>query len=150
VSPASNTVWQANVSVAGDAVGFPGRQRVGHLADTKEDRSKLSKWGNDLRQTFRTIATAAGVSEIDAKLLMNHSIPGANAGYITRHKLLGDHLRHQQQAISSAVFASVDGLFSRDECLRIWLGPGGGRRKIFGLQQGGCISVLRAAANLKG
>jgi hypothetical protein len=47
------------------------------------------------------------VSEIDAKLLMNHSIPGVNAGYITRHKLLEDHLRRQQQAISSAVFSAL-------------------------------------------
>jgi hypothetical protein len=50
-----------------------------------------SKWGNDLRQSFRTIATAAGVSEFDARLLMNHAVPGVNAGYITRHKLLEDH-----------------------------------------------------------
>jgi hypothetical protein len=35
---------------------------------------------------------------------MNHSIPGMNAGYVTRHKLLEDHLRSQQQAISTAVF----------------------------------------------
>jgi hypothetical protein len=27
-----------------------------------------------------------------------------NAGYVTRHKLLEDHLRSQQQAISTAVF----------------------------------------------
>ena len=59
---------------------FPADSESGHIAETKEDRSELSKWGNDLRQTFRTIATAAGVSEIDAKLLMNHSIPGVNAG----------------------------------------------------------------------
>ncbi|SFQ26483.1 hypothetical protein SAMN05216330_12215 [Bradyrhizobium sp. Ghvi] len=39
----------------------------------------LSKWGNDLRQTVRTIATAVGVSEVGAKLLMNHAIPGVNA-----------------------------------------------------------------------
>lgn len=86
---------------------FPADSDSGHLAETKEDRSELSKWGNDLRQTFRTIATAAGVSEIDAKLLMNHSIPGVNAGYITRHKLLEDHLRRQQQAISSAAITAL-------------------------------------------
>jgi integrase len=85
---------------------FPADSASGHLAETKEDRDELSKWGNDLRQTFRTIATAAGVSEIDAKLLMNHAMPGVNAGYITRHKLLHDHLRRQQQVISSAVFAA--------------------------------------------
>src|SRR5215208_1252495 len=86
---------------------FPADSASGHIAETKEDRDELSKWGNDLRQTFRTIATAAGVSEIDAKLLMNHAMPGVNAGYITRHKLLHDHLRRQQQIISSAVFAAL-------------------------------------------
>src|SRR4030088_2250161 len=52
-----------------------------------------------LRQSFRTIATVAGVSEFDAKLLMNHAIPGVNAGYITRHKLLENHLRNQQRRV---------------------------------------------------
>jgi hypothetical protein len=72
-------------------IGTPSRPR-NLVAD------ELSKWGNDLRQTFRTVATAVGVSDFDAKLLMNHSIPGVNAGYITRHKLLEDHLRRPQQA----------------------------------------------------
>jgi hypothetical protein len=96
------------------------------ISETKEDRSELSKWGNDLRQTFRTIATAAGVSEIDAKLLMNHSIPGVNAGYITRHKLLEDHLRRQQQAISSAAIAALGATLAENGALQGWLGRGAG------------------------
>ena len=68
---------------------FPADSESGHLAETKKDREILSKWGNALRQTFRTIATAAGVSEIDAKLLMNPAIPSVNAGYITRQALGG-------------------------------------------------------------
>jgi integrase len=56
---------------------FPADSESGHMAETKEDRDILSKWGNDLRQTFRTVAASAGVSEVDAKLLMNHAIPGA-------------------------------------------------------------------------
>lgn len=115
---------------------FPADSASGHLAETKEDRDELSKWGNDLRQTFRTIATAAGVSEIDAKLLMNHSIPGVNAGYITRHKLLEDHLRQQQQAISSAVFAALGSSFLEDHALRGWFGPGAARRATLGCQIG--------------
>ncbi|RJT31974.1 DUF4102 domain-containing protein [Mesorhizobium waimense] len=79
---------------------FPAESESGHIIEHKEKRSDLSKWGNDLRQTFRTIAQAAGVAELDVHLLMNHSIPGVNAGYITRNKLLSDHLRHQQEAIS--------------------------------------------------
>ncbi len=102
---------------------FPGDIESGNLAETKENRDTLSKWGNDLRQTFRTIATAAGVSEFDAKLLMNHSIPGVNAGYVTRHKLLEDHLRSQQQAISTAVFSAIGKMLATNAGLRNWLGP---------------------------
>ena len=86
---------------------FPSESATGHLMEQKEERAVLSKWGNDLRQTYRTVATVAGVSEVDAKLLMNHMIPGVNSGYITRHVLLENHLRAQQQAISSVVFRTV-------------------------------------------
>jgi hypothetical protein len=79
---------------------FPADSASGHLVEQKEDRAMLSKWGNDLRQSFRTIATAAGVSEFDAKLLMNHAIPGVNAGYITRHKSGAD--------VRFGLFASCD------------------------------------------
>lgn len=115
--PSQATVWV-----------FPADSASGHLSETKEDRDELSKWGNDLRQTFRTIATISGVSEIDAKLLMNHSIPGVNAGYITRHKLLEDHLRRQQQTLSSAVFAALGMSLLEDSALRRWLGYGAARQ----------------------
>ncbi|QOZ78755.1 integrase [Bradyrhizobium sp. CCBAU 53351] len=109
---------------------FPAESGSGHLAETKEDRDILSKWGNDLRQTFRTIATAAGVSEFDAKLLMNHSIPGVNAGYVTRHKLVEDHLRSQQQAISTVVFSALGKSLTEQEALINWLGRGVSRRAV--------------------
>jgi hypothetical protein len=54
-----------------------------------------------------------GCSEIDAKLRMNHSIPGVNADYITRHKLLDDHLRRQRQATSCTVFAVLNPAYAR-------------------------------------
>ncbi len=34
---------------------------------------------------------------------MNHLVPSVNAGYITRSKLLSDHLRHQQETISGKI-----------------------------------------------
>jgi hypothetical protein len=82
---------------------FPAESETGHLEEHKEDRGVLSRWGNDLRQSYRTLARAAGVSELDVHLLMNHSLPGVNAGYITRDKLLRDHLRKQQERISAIV-----------------------------------------------
>ncbi len=109
----------------------------------------LSKWGNDLRQTFRTIATAAGVSEVDAKLLMNHAIPGVNAGYITRHKLLEDHLRSQQQTISSAVFAALSTSNVQVPELQRWLGKGAHRHATLGTISDGKQGVVRHVAQLE-
>ena len=59
---------------------------------------------------------------------MNHAIPGVNAGYITRHKLLEDHLRRQQQAISSAAFAALGNFLTEHSGIRDWLGRGGYKR----------------------
>jgi hypothetical protein len=82
---------------------FPAESESGHLEEHKEDRADLSKWGNDLRQSYRTIAQATKMSKLDIHLLMNHAVPGVNEGYITRDKLLSDHLRQQQERISAAV-----------------------------------------------
>lgn len=102
---------------------FPADSVAGHLVEQKEDRDVLAKWGNDLRQSYRTLATTAGVSEFDARLLMNHAIPGANAGYITRHKLLEDHLRSQQQAISDTIFRALGDPLKKSAYLQSWLPP---------------------------
>lgn len=114
---------------------FPAESADGHLAEQKEDRAVLSKWGNELRQTYRTVAAPAGLSELDARMLMNHSVPGVNAGYITRHKLLEDHLRVQQQAISSTIFSAVGDALTRRGDLHDWLSPGATRRHLFQAQE---------------
>lgn len=88
---------------------FPADSDSGHMVEHKEDRDVLSKWGNDLRQSYRTLAQAAGVSELDVHLLMNHSLPGVNAGYITRDSLLRNHLRKQQERISKVIIDSARG-----------------------------------------
>lgn len=98
---------------------FPADSVSGHLIDHKEDRDVLPKWGNDLRQTYRTLAQVAEVSELDIHLLMNHSLRGVNAGYITRDKLVRGHLRKQQERISAIIVASVDSLVSAR--VSVWL-----------------------------
>jgi integrase len=98
---------------------FPADSETGHLVEHKEERDVLSKWGNDLRQSYRTLAQAAGVSELDIHLLMNHSLPGVNAGYITRDSLLQDHLRKQQERISKVIIDSAKG--KTDESDLAWL-----------------------------
>jgi integrase len=86
---------------------FAADSAPGHLIEHKEERSNLSKWANDLRQTFRTIGQAAEVPPLDIHILMNHSLPGVNAGYITVSGLLDGHLRRQQERISAAMLAAV-------------------------------------------
>lgn len=88
---------------------FPADSDSGHVIEHKEDRDVLSKWGNDLCQSYRTLAQAAGVSELDIHLLMNHSLPGVNAGNITPDSLLHDHLRKQQERISMVIIDSGKG-----------------------------------------
>jgi integrase len=84
---------------------FPGASAAGHMIEHWERRDVLFKWGNDLRQSYRTLAQHAGLSDLDAHLLMNHSLPGVNAGYITRGKLV-DHLRGEQERLSGFIIAS--------------------------------------------
>jgi integrase len=88
---------------------FASDGKEGHLVEHKEDRATdLSKWGNDLRHTYRTLGQAAGLSDVDMHLLMNHSVKGVNVneGYITRSKLLNDHLRSAQQRLSDHIIAA--------------------------------------------
>jgi hypothetical protein len=97
---------------------FPSDAPSGHLEEHKEDRDKvLSHWGNDLRQSYRTLGQVAQVSDVDMHLLMNHSFPGVNAGYITRSKLMADHLRQQQEKVSQLVIGAVVGRGRRPSTL---------------------------------
>ncbi|WP_421731738.1 hypothetical protein [Brevundimonas sp.] len=79
------------------------------MEEHKEKRTTLSHWGNDLRQTYRTLGQAAQISEVDMHLLMNHALPGVNPGYITRSKLMRDHLRSAQEKLSVFVLSGVVG-----------------------------------------
>jgi integrase len=88
---------------------FPSETATGHLSEHKEKRTVVSHWGNDLRQSYRTLGQAAGVPELDMHLLMNHSLGGVNPGYITRDKLVADHLRTQQEKLSNFIIKRVVG-----------------------------------------
>ncbi|MDR6624394.1 integrase [Caulobacter segnis] len=86
---------------------FMGESAEGRMVEHKENRKVLSKWGNDLRQTYRTLGQIAGLSEIDLHLLMNHSLPGVNAGYITRAKLISGHLQNVQEKLTETVLSNA-------------------------------------------
>ncbi len=102
---------------------FPAGSTAGYLTEHKEERHILSKWGNELRQSYRTLAQPAGVSELDVHLLMNHSLSGVNANYITRHRLLENHLRDAQEKISHVVVeAAVSARQPSCKPIADWLG----------------------------
>jgi integrase len=61
---------------------FPAESETGHMSESKEPRRRLAKWGNDLRQSFRTFATASGTSEVLIHILMNHAMKGVSVGYL--------------------------------------------------------------------
>ena len=80
----------------------------GHISETKEKRTVLSHWGNDLRHTFKMHSIAAGVPEMTQKLLMNHKIAGVSARYIDLEPLWPALLEGQQKmADFFASFRSV-------------------------------------------
>ena len=93
---------------------FPAESDSGHLAEHKEDRATISKWGNDLRQTYRTVAQTTGIADLDIHLLMIYAVPGVNAGYINRSKLLSNHLRQQQEMISRKIVGALQERFTED------------------------------------
>lgn len=85
---------------------FPADTPTGHIAETKEHRDRLAKYGVDLRQTYATAARAAGLGEMDVHILMNHKLGGVSGGYITTGALLG-HLIAQQERVSRYLVAGL-------------------------------------------
>jgi hypothetical protein len=53
----------------GDVWLDPSESETGHLSVHKEKRKILSKYGNDLRQSYRTLAQGVGVPQLDVHLL---------------------------------------------------------------------------------
>ncbi len=105
---------------------FPAATPTGHIAEHKENRSVLSHWGGDLRQTWRTVAVAAGIGEMEAHLLLNHRLRGVSAGYITRSALL-PHLVQVQERVSAEI--------------RRWVGSGVVPRAVEDASGGGAASA---------
>jgi hypothetical protein len=88
---------------AGDGdLGSPG-----HLAEWREDREALAKFGTNLRQSFKTISVECGVGKLKAKILMNHKMDrDVHDGYTTTPELR-EHLHGCQARISAAIMGRL-------------------------------------------
>ena len=60
------------------------------------------KTGHALRNTWWILTQEAGVTELDAKIIMNHAIPGANAGFLSR-SVSCPHLLAVQEEMSTFI-----------------------------------------------
>ena len=87
---------------------FPAFTPTGYISETKEPRARLGKWGNDLRQTFRTVAYCAQIDDISIHVLMNHKLSSVNAGYLNLAGMW-PRLTEAQSSIIEIVEANAKG-----------------------------------------
>jgi hypothetical protein len=65
-----------------------------------------SETGHILRHTYRTTAQRIGLDKIDARLLLDHTVPGIDGVYIHENALF-DRLLEAQQRMSAALGAQL-------------------------------------------
>jgi integrase len=88
---------------------FPAaKSKSGHLVEWKEDRTILSKWGVDLRQSYTIAGEALDVSERTMKRLMNHATQDVTMGYGDRNKMW-PRLVAEQERLSAHLMAAAGG-----------------------------------------
>jgi integrase len=66
------------------------------------EKSLPSETGHILRHTYRTIAQRIGLDKIDARLLLDHTVPGIDGVYI-HEKALFDRLLEAQEKMSKEI-----------------------------------------------
>ena len=88
---------------------FPTRNKQGQVNATAtwRERSMPSDTGHILRHTYRTIAQRVGIDKIDARLLLDHKVPGIDGVYI-HEKALFDRLLASQEQMSVAILELLD------------------------------------------
>lgn len=89
---------------------FPTRNKQGEVKATAtwKERTLPIETGHILRHTYRTMAQRVGIDKIDARLLLDHKVPGIDGVYI-HEKALFDRLLASQERMTAAILA----LFNR-------------------------------------
>jgi integrase len=85
---------------------FPTRNKKGEVCATRVWKEALlpSETGHILRHTYRTLAKRAGIDQIDARLLMDHTVPGIDGVYIHSYALF-DRLLETQELMTAHILA---------------------------------------------
>lgn len=87
---------------------FPTRNMAGRVAPTAvwRERTLPSETGHILRHTYRTVAQRTSIDKIDARLLLDHRVPGIDGVYI-HEKALFDRLAASQERMTAALLSLV-------------------------------------------
>jgi integrase len=87
---------------------FPTRARTQQMkviaTNVVKEKTLPSQTGHILRHTYRTKAKAIGVDDIDARLLLDHTVPGIDGVYLHARGLF-ERLLSQQERMSEALLA---------------------------------------------
>ncbi|MCI0452294.1 MAG: integrase arm-type DNA-binding domain-containing protein [Candidatus Latescibacteria bacterium] len=92
---------------------FPSRNMQGNVAATAvwKEKSLPCETGHILRHTYRTVAQRVGIDKIDARLLLDHKVPGIDGVYI-HEKALFDRLVASRERMSAAMLSLVQDKFA--------------------------------------
>ena len=85
---------------------FPSRSRLtGEVIATQvwKEKTLPSETGHILRHTYRTIAQRTGIDAVNARLLLDHTVPGIDGVYIHKSALF-DTLLKEQEKMTAAIF----------------------------------------------
>ncbi|MEL6450577.1 MAG: integrase family protein [Pseudomonadota bacterium] len=89
---------------------FPSRSRkTGEVIGTQvwKEKSLPSETGHILRHTYRTVAKRARVDDLNARLLLDQTVPGIDGVYVHASALF-DTLLAEQERMSAAILALLE------------------------------------------
>lgn len=89
---------------------FPSRStKTGEVIATQvwREKSLPSETGHILRHTYRTVAQRIGIDKVNARLLLDHTVPGIEGVYI-HERALFDTLLAEQERMTAAILALLE------------------------------------------
>ena len=72
-----------------------------------KEKALPSETGHILRHTYRTVAQGVGVDKVNARLLLDHTVPGIEGVYI-HERALFDTLLAEQERMTAAILALLE------------------------------------------
>jgi integrase len=110
VEVVSHALTAGDVLFPGSPWLFPSRStKTGAVIATQvwKEKALPSETGHILRHTYRTVAQRAGIDRVNARLLLDHTVPGIDGVYI-HERALFDTLLAEQERMTAALSALLE------------------------------------------